>query len=78
MKIFSGLFVACLKGYQWFISPLFSSLGVQCRFIPTCSDYAIGAVKKHGPVKGFFLAIGRVGRCHPLCEGGHDPVPERM
>lgn len=75
MRIFSDFCVAFLKGYQWFISPVFSSLGVQCRFIPSCSDYAIEAVKAHGPVKGILLSAWRLLRCHPFCKGGHDPVP---
>ena len=75
MKIFSAFCIACLKGYRWFLSPLFASLGVQCRFEPTCSQYAIDAVNLHGPLKGSLLAGGRLLRCHPFCEGGHDPVP---
>lgn len=63
-----------IKGYQWLISPL---LGQRCRFWPSCSQYAIEALRLHGPVKGSWLAIKRLGRCHPFSNGGIDPVPER-
>ena len=46
-----------------------------CRFIPTCSEYALEAVQKYGAVKGLFLACKRILRCHPFCKGGYDPVP---
>ena len=50
-------------------------MGNQCRFSPTCSHYAIEALEKHGAIRGSWLTIKRIGRCHPGCEGGHDPVP---
>jgi len=50
-------------------------LGGQCRFTPSCSRYALEAVEKHGVFKGWWLALGRIARCQPLCKGGHDPVP---
>ena len=78
MKIFSAFCIASLKAYRWVISPIFFSLGVQCRFEPSCSAYAMEAVQIHGPFKGCALAAGRLLRCHPLCEGGHDPVPRQM
>ena len=59
-------------GYKRLISPL---LGNVCRFEPYCSDYALEAVEKHGLFKGGFLAMRRIIRCNPLCQGGHDPVP---
>lgn len=58
--------------YQIFISPL---LGSKCRFVPTCSHYAIEALQKHGVFKGSYLAIKRILRCHPLGKSGFDPVP---
>ncbi len=61
-----------IRLYQVVISPI--SPG-KCRFIPTCSNYAIEAVKKHGVLKGTFLSIKRVSKCHPLNPGGYDPVP---
>lgn len=63
-----------IKFYQLFISPL---LGSNCRFIPTCSQYAYDAVKCHGFFKGFILSAKRIGRCHPWHDGGFDPVPKK-
>lgn len=64
---------ACIRLYQWFISPL---LGPRCRFLPTCSEYARVALQKHGPIKGSLLAIRRIIKCHPGHPGGFDPVPD--
>ncbi len=61
-----------IKLYKIVVSPL---LPPACRFLPTCSDYAIEAIEKHGALKGAYLAARRVFRCHPLREGGFDPVP---
>jgi len=61
-----------IKFYQYFISPL---TGQNCRYYPTCSAYALEAVKKYGSLKGTILAIKRVARCHPFHAGGFDPVP---
>ncbi len=61
-----------IKLYKHFLSPL---LPPACRFLPTCSEYAIEAIEKHGALKGSYLALRRVFRCHPLCDGGFDPVP---
>ena len=66
------LLVAVLKGYRYAISPL---LGSNCRFVPSCSEYAIEAIQRHGSGRGGWLAMRRLGRCHPWCDGGHDPVP---
>ena len=52
-------------------------LGGQCRFFPTCSDYAVEALQTHGALRGSALAAWRILRCHPLCRGGFDPVPPR-
>ncbi|MGI6652416.1 MAG: membrane protein insertion efficiency factor YidD [Limnochordia bacterium] len=60
-----------IRGYQRFISPL---LPRSCRFYPTCSEYAVQAITKHG-WRGLWLAIKRIGRCHPWHPGGYDPVP---
>ena len=68
-----ALLIALIRGYQWFISPL---LGNQCRFYPSCSEYAREAIERHGAVRGVWLAIRRVARCHPWHPGGVDPVPE--
>lgn len=66
------MLVLLVRGYQLFISPM---LGPRCRFHPTCSQYAVEALQTHGAVKGGWLALRRVLRCHPLHPGGHDPVP---
>ena len=66
--------LALLRVYRYAISPM---LGRNCRFVPSCSEYAVEAVERHGALKGGWLAIQRIGRCHPLHPGGHDPVPER-
>jgi putative membrane protein insertion efficiency factor len=63
-----------LRGYQLLISPL---LGNHCRFYPSCSQYAIEAVDRHGILRGGGLALRRLSRCHPWHPGGFDPVPDR-
>ena len=64
--------IALLRGYKRWLSPL---LGPRCRFVPTCSEYAMTAIARFGALKGSWLALRRIGRCHPLHPGGHDPVP---
>jgi putative membrane protein insertion efficiency factor len=66
------LLLALLSGYRRWVSPL---LGPRCRFAPSCSAYAVGAVQAHGAGRGSWLAVRRVLRCHPFHPGGHDPVP---
>jgi uncharacterized protein len=61
-----------IRGYQIGLSPYF---GTQCRFAPTCSHYAIDALKNYGALKGSWLTACRLGRCHPWNPGGYDPVP---
>jgi putative membrane protein insertion efficiency factor len=61
-----------VRGYQLLISPF---VPPSCRFHPTCSHYAIEALQKHGALKGAWLALRRIVRCHPWHPGGHDPVP---
>ncbi|MGJ8580872.1 MAG: membrane protein insertion efficiency factor YidD [Psychromonas sp.] len=61
-----------IRGYQLVISPI---LGPRCRFTPSCSHYAIAAIKSHGMIKGCWLAACRLVKCHPFNEGGYDPVP---
>jgi putative membrane protein insertion efficiency factor len=68
------LLVGLIRFYQYVLSPW---LGNQCRFTPTCSEYARQAVLAHGALKGAWLAIRRVSRCHPWHPGGHDPVPPK-
>ena len=71
----SRLLVWILRGYQLAISPM---LGQNCRFYPSCSQYAIEALRIHGAARGSWLAARRVCRCHPWNDGGWDPVPERQ
>ncbi|MEE1000811.1 MAG: membrane protein insertion efficiency factor YidD [Bacteroidales bacterium] len=66
------LFVKLIRFYQTAISP---HTPAACRFTPTCSQYALEAIKKHGPFKGLWLAIKRILRCHPWGGSGYDPVP---
>ena len=66
------LLIAPLRFYRYAISPM---LGRNCRFYPTCSEYAIEAVERHGALRGGLLAAKGVGRCHPFNRGGYDPVP---
>lgn len=72
MRYPARLMVAGLRGYQRLISPL---LGSRCRFHPTCSQYAIEALSRFGAVRGAYLALRRVLRCHPWHDGGMDPLP---
>ena len=64
--------IALVRGYKRYISPL---VPPSCRFTPTCSEYAMEALHKHGAWKGSLLAIWRILRCNPFCKGGYDPVP---
>ncbi|MBL0165560.1 MAG: membrane protein insertion efficiency factor YidD [Xanthomonadales bacterium] len=68
----SRLILSLLAFYKRFISPL---LGARCRFHPSCSDYARVAVARFGSTRGSWLAINRLLRCQPMCDGGFDPVP---
>jgi len=63
-----------IRAYQLIVSPIFTG---SCRFLPSCSEYAAEAVRRHGVLAGSWLAAKRVARCHPFCAGGHDPVPPR-
>jgi len=72
LQILSLPFILLIKIYQWIISPW---LGPSCRYTPTCSHYAAEALKKHGVIKGMWLAIKRISRCHPWGGSGYDPVP---
>ncbi|AEK22421.1 membrane protein insertion efficiency factor YidD [Capnocytophaga canimorsus] len=71
-KILIFPFVVLVRFYQLFISPFTPSA---CRYVPTCSQYTLEALKKHGLFKGGYLAIKRIARCHPWGGSGYDPVP---
>lgn len=65
--------ILLIQGYQIFLSPL--KMNIHCIYTPTCSQYAIEALQKYGVVKGLWLSVKRILRCHPWAEGGYDPVP---
>lgn len=71
-KIYVTPALILIRVYQWIVSPV---LGPACRFYPTCSEYAYQAILRHGLLKGLFLALKRVLRCHPYHPGGIDLVP---
>lgn len=73
-KIAKKIIIGLIRGYQLFISPMKPP---SCRFSPTCSAYSIEAIEKHGILKGTYLALKRILKCHPFHEGGYDPVPEK-
>jgi putative membrane protein insertion efficiency factor len=70
--MFRKIAIAPIRIYQLLISPL---LPKRCRFVPTCSEYAIEAIRRHGVLRGAWLAVRRLLKCHPFHPGGHDPVP---
>ncbi|HBY01527.1 MAG TPA: membrane protein insertion efficiency factor YidD [Rikenellaceae bacterium] len=72
LQIASAPFILLIKCYQYCISPLKPP---SCRFTPTCSEYSIQAIKKHGPFIGLYLAVKRILRCNPWGGSGYDPVP---
>jgi len=72
LKILSYPFILLIKFYQYVVSPV---LGPKCRFTPTCSQYAVIALKKYGLLKGSWLAVKRISRCRPGGGNGYDPVP---
>lgn len=71
-KILSWPFLLLIRFYQYVISPM---IGPKCRYTPTCSAYAHEAITKYGPLKGLWLAIKRISKCHPWGGHGYDPVP---
>lgn len=70
--ILSFPFILFIRFYQYVISP---AIGPKCRYTPTCSQYGIEALKLHGPIKGLWLTLKRIGRCNPWGGSGYDPVP---
>ncbi len=73
-RAINAVLMGVVKAYRFFLSPWLRSA---CRFTPTCSQYALQALDRHGPAAGSYLAARRLLRCHPACAGGHDPVPEQ-
>ncbi|QJD28847.1 membrane protein insertion efficiency factor YidD [Methylococcus geothermalis] len=69
------LFIALIRLYQYLLSPW---VGHHCRFFPTCSNYAIDAIERFGAMRGAYLTIRRLLKCHPWHHGGIDPVPEKL
>lgn len=63
-----------LKGYQKNVSPFLGAKGVHCKFYPSCSEYMVQAIQKYGCIKGIWLGIKRLLRCHPFAKGGYDPL----
>jgi uncharacterized protein len=74
MSLPARALMGLIRVYQRFLSPLF---GGRCRYYPTCSAYAAEAISRHGALRGSWLAVRRIARCHPWHEGGVDPVPDR-
>ena len=71
---FQLFFLAIIHAYRLTLSPL---LGRQCRYQPTCSAYGLDAIRDHGPWRGGWMTLRRIGRCHPFSAGGYDPVPPK-
>jgi len=74
-KIVTFPLILLIRGYQLIASPM---LGSNCRFMPTCSEYAMESLKTYGLIKGIFLTIKRIGKCHPWGSHGYDPIPTKM
>ena len=73
-----ALLIGLVRLYQRLVSPVLNAIsGPRCRFHPTCSAYAVQALERHGAVRGSILAARRIVRCHPLNDGGFDPIPEK-
>ncbi|PKO53011.1 MAG: membrane protein insertion efficiency factor YidD [Betaproteobacteria bacterium HGW-Betaproteobacteria-20] len=72
MNVAARLLMWLIKAYQVLLSPFF---GQQCRFYPTCSQYALETINKHGAIIGSYYTVRRLLRCHPWHDGGHDPIP---
>lgn len=79
MNVAQHILIICVRLYRWVLSPaktvLFGPLG-RCRYTPSCSEYALEAVSRHGALAGSWLAVKRIGRCQPWGGCGHDPVPD--
>lgn len=69
------LIILLVKVYRFTLSPVFRALGAQCRFYPSCSIYLQQALREYGLITAVWLTLKRLAKCHPGCEGGHDPLP---
>lgn len=74
-KLLSYLMLGLIRFYQMVISPFTPA---SCRYVPTCSHYAVEAIQKHGPFRGGWLALKRISSCHPWGGSGYDPVPDSL
>ena len=74
-KIVTYPLILLVRVYQLIVSPM---LGSNCRFMPTCSEYALESLKAYGLIKGIYLTIKRIGKCHPWGSNGYDPIPTKM
>ena len=74
-KLFILPFIFLIRFYQLVISPI---IGSNCRYLPTCSEYSIESFKSFGLIKGLYLTIKRIGKCHPLGGHGYDPIPSKI
>lgn len=74
-NIFTVIFIYTIKIYQLTISPIIKT---NCRYLPTCSEYAILALREHGTFKGIYLSLKRISHCHPYGGHGYDPVPKKV
>ncbi|MEL6363745.1 MAG: membrane protein insertion efficiency factor YidD [Pseudomonadota bacterium] len=72
----AAVLLAALRLYKKALSPVFVALGVRCRHAPTCSEYAMAAIGRHGAWRGGWMTLARLSRCHPLGSSGWDPAPE--
>jgi putative membrane protein insertion efficiency factor len=75
MSLAKTILIGAVRAYQWTLSPI---LPMSCRYLPTCSHYASEAVQRHGALRGGWLAVTRIARCHPWGGSGYDPVPEHL
>ena len=75
IKFISKIFIYLIKFYQFTISPFLKN---NCRYLPTCSEFAIEAIIEHGPFKGMYFSLKRILKCHPLGNHGYDPVPKKI
>lgn len=72
--IIKNFLILLIKIYKKILSPIFSFLGVHCKYYPTCSEYAKQAIEKYGVIKGCFLSLKRILKCNPFSKGGYDPL----